>query len=121
MPSKRQSPTQTIPGIPPEVLQPTSVIDAMIELRIQLHQLEQQIQALQPSFYAACMAINLDKIAFERAVITRRLTPGQWDYSDQVLEQELLFKQLKQQFQQVHEPTGGREVIWAMKLLLTLA
>lgn len=121
MPTKRQSPTQAVPSSHPEVLQPTSIIDAMIELRIQLHQLEQQIQALQPSFYAACVALNMDKIAFERAVITRRLTPGQWDYSDQVLEQEFLFKQLKQQFQQVHEPTGGREVVWAIKLLLTLA
>jgi hypothetical protein len=38
-----------------------------------------------------------------------------------VLEQEIVFKQLKQQFQKQHEPTGGREVIWAVKLLLALA
>ena len=93
----------------------------MIELRIQLVQLEQQIQALQPAFFAACLAHDTDKITHDRALITRRLTPGQWAYASNVLEQEALFKHLKQQFQQAHEPTGGREVIWAIKLLLTLA
>lgn len=102
-------------------LDPTAILNAMIELRVQVAELEQQIQALQPAFFAACVALNSEKIALERALITRRLTPGQWAYSPDVLEQEALFKQLKQQFQKAHEPTGGREVIWAIKLLLTLA
>jgi len=104
-----------------DILDPLEVIETMIELRIQAAQLEQQIQALQPAFFAACVALNTEKIAHDRALITRRLTPGQWAYASDVLEQEALFKHLKQQFQQAHEPTGGREVIWAIRLLLTLA
>lgn len=92
-----------------------------IVLRIQLAELEQQIQALQPAFFAACLALNTDKITIERATITRRLTPGQWAYSSDIVEQEDLLKQFKKQFQQTHEPIGGREVTWAIKLLLTTA
>jgi hypothetical protein len=64
-----------------ELLNPNQVINSMIELRIQLAELEEQILALQPAFFVACLALNTDKIAVERAVITRRLTPGQWAYS----------------------------------------
>jgi len=70
-----------------EFLNPNQVINSMIELRIQLAELEQQILALQPAFFTACLALNTDKIAFERAIITRRLTPGQWAYSSDILEQ----------------------------------
>jgi hypothetical protein len=103
------------------LLDPLEVIETMIDLRIQVAQLEQQIKALQPTFFETCAALNTEKITHDRALITRRLTPGQWAYASNVLEQEALFKHLKQQFQQAHEPTGGREVIWAIKLLLTLA
>lgn len=101
------------------ILDPLTIIDAMLDLRSQLAALEQQIQALQPAFFAACMALNTDKITIERATISRRLTPGQWAYSSDIVEQEDLLKQLKKQFQQTHEPIGGREVTWAVKLLLT--
>jgi hypothetical protein len=104
-----------------DLLDPFNVIETMIDLRLQFAQLEQQIQSLQPTFYAACAALNTEKIARDRAIITRRLTQGQWAYSSDILEQEALFKHSKQQFQKAHEPTGGREVIWAIKLLLTLA
>jgi hypothetical protein len=100
---------------------PIEIINAMIDLRVQLLELEQQIQALQPTFFAACLALNTDKIALERAIITRRLTPGQWTYSPDIGEQEDLLKQLKRQFQQYHEPTSGRDVTWIVKLLLTTA
>jgi hypothetical protein len=110
------SPAPTI-----DLIDPLEVIEAMIDLRIQCEQLETQIDALKPAFYAACATLNAERIERERALITRRLTPGQWAYSPDVLEQELLFKQLKQQFQKQHEPTGGREVIWAVKLLLAFA
>jgi hypothetical protein len=98
---------------------PIEIINAMIDLRVQLLELEQQIQALQPAFFAACLALNTDKIALERAIITRRLTPGQRTYSPDIDEQTDLLKQLKQQFQQTHEPIAGREVTWAVKLLLS--
>lgn len=104
-----------------DLLNPIDVIEAMIDLRIQFEQIEQQIDTLKPSFYAACATLDAEKIERDRALISRRLTPGQWAYSPDVLEQDILFKQLKQQFQKKHEPTGGREVIWAVKLLLTLA
>lgn len=96
---------------------PNDIIEAMIDLRIQLFHLKQQIEALETDFAAACLSLNLDKIALERAVITRRLTPGQWSYALPILQQEELLKDLKQAFQQEHEPTGGREVTWAIKLL----
>lgn len=104
-----------------ELLSPSAVINTMIGLRIQLAELEQQIQALQPTFFAACVALNTDKIALERATISRRLTPGQWAYPADVVEREDLLKQLKRQFQPTHEPIAGREVTWAIKLLLTTA
>lgn len=107
-----------LPANPTELLNPVEIIDAMIDLRIQLSHLEQQIQSLQPSFKAACLALNTDKISLERAIITRKLTPGQWTYSPQIGEQEAWLKQLKREFQQLHEPTSGRDVTWAIRLLL---
>jgi hypothetical protein len=101
-----------------EMLNPADVIEMMIELRFQLREIEEQIQALQPAFFAACWALNLEKITLERATIARRLTPARWDYSEPITEQETWLKQLKQQFQHSNEPTGGREVTWMVKLLL---
>jgi hypothetical protein len=120
MPSTLQ-PTQATNLENSVLLNPFDVIDRMIELRIQLQAVENQIASLQPAFFAACLLLNAEKIERTRAVITRRLTPGQWTYSINILEQESLLKQLKKQFHQDHEPTGGREVTWMMKLLLSLA
>jgi hypothetical protein len=118
------NPQNLLPANPPdltEALNPSEIIALMIELRFQLTELEKQIQALQPAFFAACLALNTDKIALERAIISRRLTPGQWIYSPDIVTQEDLLKQLKRQFQQTHEPSGGREIVWAIKLLLITA
>jgi hypothetical protein len=90
----------------------------MIDLRIQLAQVEQQIQALQPAFFAACLALNSEKIILQRAMISQRLSPGQWAYSPTIIEQENLLKHLKHLFKQSHEPISGREVTWSIKLLL---
>jgi len=103
------------------LLNPLDVIDMMIELRIQLQEIESQIASLQPVFFAACLSLNTQKIERTRAVITRKLTPGQWTYSIDILEQETFLKQQKKQFHQDYEPSGGREVTWMMKLLLNLA
>ncbi len=65
----------------PHLIQPLDVIHAMIDLRAQVAELELQIQALQTTFGAACLALNTDKISLERAIISRRLTPGRWAYS----------------------------------------
>lgn len=99
------------------LLNPTAVINRMVELRIQLAELEQQIQALQPAFQAACLTLNSPKIELERAVITQKLTPGQWAYSPEILQQSARLKQLKRQFQLDHEPIGGRDLTWVIKLL----
>jgi hypothetical protein len=101
-----------------DLLNPTEIINNMIDLRIQLAELEQQIQDLQPAFFAACMALKTEKIELERAIISRRLTPAQWTYSPDILEQQDILKQLKRQFQQKHEPTSGRDITWVIKLLL---
>lgn len=84
----------------------------MIDLRAQLAELQQQVDALQPAFYATCTALQMEKITTDRATISRRFTPGKWDYSDEIVAQEDLLKQLKSQFQQAHELSGGREVYW---------
>lgn len=120
MPSTLQA-TQTTDVVSAHLLNPLDIIDAMIELRIQLQQLETQIASLQPAFFAACLALETEKIERTRAVITHRLTPGQWTYAIDIVEQDGLLKQLKKQFHQEHELSGGREVTWAMKLLLNLA
>ena len=116
---KRDSqPLLTTHDAPATLLDPLDIIYAMIDLRAQLAQLEQQVQSLQPAFYAACLTLNTDKIELERAT---RLTPGKWDYSNNIVEQEEMLSRLKKQFQQAHEPISGREVIWAVRLLLLTA
>ncbi len=102
---------------PNQLTNPIDVINTMLDLRGQMAELEQQIKALQPAFQAACVSLNTEKITLERAIITRRLTPGQWAYSDNILTQEQELKLLKKQFQQTHEPIAGREVTWKIKLL----
>lgn len=97
---------------------PNEIIDAMIDLRIQLFHLKQQIDELQADFTSACLALNIEKLALERAIITRKFTPGQWLYSDEIVEQEAFLKQLRLAFQKDHEPNGGRETTWIIKLLL---
>ncbi|SRR5579883_522014 len=103
---------------PSKIVDPVEIINTMIDLRIQLSELEEQIAKLQPAFFSACMLLNTDKISLERAIITRRLTPAQWTYSPHILQQLDLIKQLKQQFHQTHEPTSGRDITWVIKLLL---
>ena len=106
---------------PTELLKPIDAINAMLDLRIQMAELQQQIIALQPTFQAACVSLHTDRITLERAIITRRLTPGQWAYSGNILEQQEALKLLKKHFQQTHEPISGREVTWTIKLLSATA
>ncbi len=110
--------SQFTDGDSTEVLNPIEIINTMIDLRIQLSELTEQIEKLQPAFFAACMILNTDKISVSRAIITRRLTPGQWTYPPDILQQLDLIKKLKQQFHQTHEPTSGRDITWVIKLLL---
>jgi len=112
------TPSDPSTAIDLDLLNPLEVIEMMIDLRIQLAQLEHQIKTLQPAFFAACFALNQAKIERHRAIVSRRLTPAQWTYATEVLEQEILLKQLRKQFQQDHEPTSGREITWMIKLLL---
>lgn len=98
--------------------QPIDVIDQMVALRRQLAQLESQIEDLKPAFYDACAAQDVSQFQHQQARIFRRLTPGKWDYPNDILEREQQLKQLKQHFQQTHEPTAGREIIWSIKLML---
>lgn len=92
------------------------VINQMVALRLQRAKLDQQIDMLKSLFFEACAAQDKSQFEHRQAVISRRLTPGKWDYPEQVVEQEQQIKRLKQQFQATHEPTGGREVIWSIKL-----
>lgn len=105
----------------PNLFDPLEIIDAMLDLRAQKIELEQQIKALEPTFYAACVTFNLEKISLDRATISRRLTPGVWTYCADILEQEDLLKQLRSQFQRAYEPVGGREVYWVIKFLMRSA
>ena len=88
----------------------------MVALRIQLAQLEAQIDALKPAFFAACATQEMPKLQHEEALIFQKLTPGKWDYPSDIVEQEKRLKQLKHQFQKTHEPVAGREITWSIKL-----
>jgi hypothetical protein len=101
------------------VLTATDTIDEFVTLRLQLTELQKRVDALQPAFYAACASFGIDKIQAQQAWITRKLTPGKWEYSPSILSQEDALKKTKLQFQKDHEPIAGREVIWAVKLLLS--
>lgn len=81
-------PTTVIDSPNSDLLDPLEIIDAMLDLRTQLVELQQQVEALQPAFYAACAALQLEKITTDRlcaarscvatsdrATISRRLTP----------------------------------------------
>jgi hypothetical protein len=85
-------------------------------LRQQLAQLESQIEALKPAFFDACTAQEASQFQHQQALIFRRLTPGKWDYPNNIIDQERRLKQLKQQYQQTHATCSGREVIWSIKL-----
>jgi hypothetical protein len=113
--STAPQPTKTIDL---DLLDPIDIIELMIDLRIQFGQIEQQLKDLKPVFYAACATLSTAKIERDRAIVTRKLTPAQWTYATEILEQELLLKQLRKQFHQDHEPTGGREITWIVQLLL---
>jgi hypothetical protein len=96
--------------------EPSNVIDQMVALRLQLAQLESQVEALKPAFFDACATQGAAQFQHEQAVIFRRLTPGKWDYPSNIIEQEEQIKQLKQQFQQTHEPVTGLEMTGSIKL-----
>lgn len=98
------------------ITNPADIIDQMVALRLQQAQLNHQINTLKPLFFEACATQESSRFERKQAVISRRLTPGQWDYPDHVVEQEEALKRLKRQFQETHEPTAGREVIWSIKL-----
>ncbi len=114
-------PNSAQPPIDTNFRSPLDIIDEMIDLRIHVFEMEREIQALQPAFFAACLALDTDKIQHRRATITRKLTPAQWTYSAEILDQEALLKQLKQLFQQNYEPISGRDVTWVIKLLMAQA
>jgi len=94
-----------------DVLDPFKIIDDMVDLRIQMAQLEQQIRELQPLFFAACFRLNQAKIDRSRAIISRKLTPAQWTYTAEILDQEVLFKQLR-------NSNSKFDIIWAFQRFL---
>lgn len=76
------------PPIAIDSLTSADVINQMINLRIQLADLEHQIDTLKPAFFAACVEQNNNQFELERAIITRRLTTGKWAYPDHITQQE---------------------------------
>lgn len=99
-----------------DIANPDDIIDQMVSLRLQQAQLTHQINTLKPLFFEACATQDASRLEHEQAVISRRLTPGTWDYPEHLVEQEKALKRLKRQFQENHEPTTGREIIWCIKL-----
>ena len=63
---------------------PSDVIDQMVELRLQRAQIDQQIEALKPTFHQACAALDASQLRHENVLISRKLTPGRWQYSDAI-------------------------------------
>ena len=106
---------------PSTLLNPNDIIEHMIDLRIQMALLQQQAKDLKQDFFAACFALNQDTITLEQATISRRLSPGKWDYPPNITEQDLLIKALKEQFKQDNEPVSGRDITWMIRLLKRLS
>ena len=98
------------------ITNPDDIINQMVSLRLQQAKLNHQIDTLKPLFFEACATQEASRFEHEQAVISRRLTPGKWDYPNHLVEQEEELKKTKRQFQATHEPTAGREVIWVVKL-----
>ena len=94
------------------------IIDQMIALHTQKKALEQQIQELEPAFFEACNQQGNDKIDGDRALVYRKITPGRWVYPLNITQQQERLKQLKQEFQDTHEPNHGREVSWVVKIYM---
>jgi hypothetical protein len=99
-------------------LSSAKIIDQMIALHTQKKILEQQIQELEPAFFEACNQQDNDKINGERALVYRKITPGRWVYPNNIIEQQEQLKQLKQEFQDTHEPNHGREISWVVKIYM---
>ena len=98
-------------------LSPNDVINQMIALRLQRAEIDNQIDTLKSDFLAACAELDISHLRHEQALVLRKLTPGQWDYPDPILEHEQRLKHLKQQFRETHEPTAGREISWSIRLI----
>ena len=98
-------------------LSPNNVINQMIALRLQRAAIDHQIDTLKPTFFEACATLDISQLRHEQALVSRQLTPGQWDYPSPILEQEQQLKQLKQQFRETHEPATGRELSWSIRLI----
>jgi 3-methyladenine DNA glycosylase AlkC len=92
------------------------IIEQMIDLRIQLEAIDQQIKELKPAFIEACEEQESDQIHHERALIYCKITNGTWIYPTNIIKQQEKLKQLKQDFHATHEPNAGREVSWVIKL-----
>lgn len=99
-----------------DILSPNDVINQMVALRVQRAELDHQIDILRPIFFEACAALDISQLRHEHALISRKLTPGQWNYPNHILEHEQRLKQLKQQFRETHEPATGREISWSIRL-----
>ena len=76
---------------------------------MQLAAIASQLQSLKTAFFDACADL------LDLAVMSHTLTVGRRDDPNNILEQEQRLKQLKQQFQTTHEPTGGRQMIWSIR------
>lgn len=99
-------------------LSSTNIIDQMIALHTHKKMLEQKILELEPAFFEACNQQGNDKINREQALVYRKITPGRWVYPHNIVEQQERLKQLKQEFQDAHEPNHGREISWVVKIYM---
>ncbi|NEO34510.1 MAG: hypothetical protein F6K36_29765 [Symploca sp. SIO3C6] len=99
------------------LLNPHDIIKKMVDLRVQISLLQQQVDDLQDNFFAACFALNQDTITLKQATIRRQLSRGKWNYPSNITEQDLLIKALKDQFKQDNEPISGRDITWVIRLL----
>ena len=100
-----------------ETLNPSDVIETMIELHIQHNTIKQAIADLKPEFFEACKAQDTDQIRHERVLIHKRISPGQWNYPSEIMTLADELKARRKDFQKHHEPVSGREEHWAIRLV----
>jgi len=88
------------------------IIQHYVNLKRREKKLQQKIEAAYEEFAKAATAIEANGMKVGIAKIELSRTPFKWDYSPKIVKAEKAVKELKANFQETHEPSGGGEPVW---------
>jgi hypothetical protein len=100
------------PAAKPETLDVMPIIEHYVRLRKMEKRLQKKIEVAYDKFAAAATAIEADGMEVAKAKIQLSRTPFQWSYSPKIVKAEKVLKELKANFQETHDPSGGGEPVW---------